>query len=129
MTSQEQALLARAVEALKAARYNLEGSFLTTAVNRTYYAAFYTAQAALLSLGESPKTHTGVLHRFLLHFVQTERLPQAHARTLPQAYQLRLEADYDDGEVIEPEAAQELLDEVDGFVAVMHQLLMEGKAE
>lgn len=123
MTPRAQALLARAAEALDAARYNLEGDFVSTAVNRTYYAAFYTARAALLTLGEVPKTHAGVLRRFLVHYVHTGRLPEAHARALPRAYQLRQEADYDDGAAIEPEAAQELLDEVAGFVAAVQALL------
>lgn len=36
-------LYVKAGEALAAARYNLEGGFLTTAVNRAYYAAYYAA--------------------------------------------------------------------------------------
>ncbi len=125
MMPRAQALLARAAEALNAARYNLDGRFVLTAVNRVYYAAFYAARAALLTLGEAPKTHAGVLRRFLVHFVQTRRLPEAHARALPRAYQLRQEADYDEGATIESEAAQELLEEVAGFVVAVGELLGE----
>ncbi len=52
-----QALFKKAAEALAAARYTLDGGFLTTAINRAYYAAFYATRAALLTLGEAPKTH------------------------------------------------------------------------
>lgn len=30
--------------------------------NRLYYAAFYSAKAALMSIGEKPKTHQGTSH-------------------------------------------------------------------
>jgi len=52
-----QALFKKAAEALAAACYTLDGGFLTTAINRAYYASFYATRAALLTLGEAPKTH------------------------------------------------------------------------
>lgn len=123
MTPPVRALLDRAEEALAAARYNETGGFLTTAVNRIYYAAFYAARAALLNAGETPNTHNRVLRRFLLLFVQSGRVEDAHARALPRAFQLRQEADYDDGDVIEREAVAELLAEVEDFVSAIRVLL------
>lgn len=123
MTPRVNLLLDRADEALEAARYTLDGGFVSTAVNRTYYAAFHAARAALLTLDETPKTHAGVLRRFLAQFVQTGRLDDSFARALPRAYQLRQEADYEDGALIEPDAAEELLDDVTAFVQAVGEML------
>lgn len=123
------ALLARADEALNAARYNLEGGFVATAVNRSYYASFYAARAAVITTGESPKSHAGVLRRFLVGFVQSGRLDKEHGRVLSRAYQLRQSADYDDGEGIEPEAARNLIDDVAGFVLAVRTLLSDTHSE
>jgi uncharacterized protein (UPF0332 family) len=54
-------LLLRAEEDLASARYDLAGGFIRAALNRAYYAAFHAVQAALLTVGEAPRTHSGVL--------------------------------------------------------------------
>jgi uncharacterized protein (UPF0332 family) len=42
--------------------------------NRLYYAAFYSAKAALMSIGEKPKTHRGTSHLVfkILHHEKNE---------------------------------------------------------
>jgi uncharacterized protein (UPF0332 family) len=113
----------QAREALAAAHYNLEGGFLTTAVNRAYYAAFHMARAALLLKGEAPRTHKGVHVRFRLHFVQTGRIGPEVAATLARAAEMREEADYDDGALIEADATEALIRDVARFLAAVEPLL------
>jgi hypothetical protein len=67
-------LLLRAEEDLASARYDLAGGFIRAALNRAYYAAFHAVQAALLTVGEAPRTHSGVRTRFDLHFIATGKL-------------------------------------------------------
>ncbi len=74
-------------------------------------------------MGETPKTHTGTLGRFRVRFVQTGLIPEAQAVTLARAFQLRQEADYDDGALIQPEQAAHLLADVDTFVQPVESLL------
>lgn len=58
------ALLGRARTELDVARHLRDGGFHEQSVSRAYYAAFYAAEAALLSLGETRSEHSGVLSSF-----------------------------------------------------------------
>ena len=118
-----QALFKKAAEALAAARYTLDGGFLTTAINRAYYAAFYATRAALLTLGEAPKTHQGVILRFNLHFVKTGRLDSHVAAILSFAEELRAGADYDLALNIEPHAVTDLIADVERFVQAVETII------
>jgi uncharacterized protein (UPF0332 family) len=57
-------LLARAHDELDAARLLATGGFGAQAISRAYFAAFYAAEAALLSVGETRSKHAGVIAAF-----------------------------------------------------------------
>jgi uncharacterized protein (UPF0332 family) len=63
--------------------------------NRLYYAAFYSAKAALMSIGEKPKTHRGTSHLVfkILHHEKNE-IDRETASLLADLERLREEADY-----------------------------------
>ncbi len=67
------AFMDRVWEDLRTARHDLEGGFVRAAISRAYYAAFHAARAALLTEGESPKSHGGVRNRFGYHFIRRVR--------------------------------------------------------
>ena len=71
MTDKQHAFFEKARRALATAQINLNHGDVEAAISRAYYAAFYAAMAALLSVGEAPKTHSGTLQRFRLHFIKT----------------------------------------------------------
>jgi uncharacterized protein (UPF0332 family) len=54
-----EALIARGDTELLAARHLEEAGFSAQATSRPYYAAFYAAEATLLSLGETHSKHSG----------------------------------------------------------------------
>lgn len=54
-----EALIAHSDTELLAAHTLKEASFSAQATSRAYYAAFYAAEAALLSLGETRSKHSG----------------------------------------------------------------------
>jgi len=56
--------LTRAASDLDASRLLLNGGFLDQATSRAYYAAFYAAEAALLRLGETRSSHSGLIAAF-----------------------------------------------------------------
>jgi len=67
-------------------------------VNRSYYAMFDIARAALLSAGvredELPRTHSGLIGLFSKHAVLSGRIDQKLFAALGRAESLRLIADY-----------------------------------
>lgn len=125
MTLAVDRLRVKARNALAAARHDLAGGYPEAAANRTYYAAFHMARAALLLKEETPKSHKGVQRRFLLHFVGSGRLQGPIAAALSRAARMREEADYDDGALIEAADAEALLADVERFVDALELLITE----
>lgn len=80
--------------ALKEARDNWESNPNVT-VSRSYYSAFYMAQAALAIREENPRGHDGAHHRFSYHFVKTGLIDKSLLKILTQLMQSRIKADYD----------------------------------
>lgn len=114
--------LARAHRALKSA-YTLLPDDPAGAANRTYYAAFHAARAALYAAGEVPRTHTGIERRFALHFVRSGRIAPEVGRALGSAEELRFLADYDEGADIAPADVRAVLAEVERFVGAVETIL------
>jgi uncharacterized protein (UPF0332 family) len=64
------------------------------AVSRTYYAAFYIAQALLLTEDLRFSRHSQVIAQYGRLFAKTQRLDPGFHRLLDQAFDLRQVADY-----------------------------------
>lgn len=94
-----------------------------SAANRTYYAAFHAAKAALLSVGERPRTHSGTRGRFAFHFVRTGRIAPEIGRALGSAEELRLLADYDEGAELTPADVRPVVEAVERFVTAVEAAL------
>lgn len=97
MTPQE--LMAKANRALTSAKLLLDSGDVDGACNRSYYAMFDAARAALLSINapvpaEVARTHSGLIAAFSLHLVKTGRIAIEHGRSLNKVEDLRLIADY-----------------------------------
>ena len=88
------ALLARAQEELDAANLLATGSFGAQAISRAYFAAFYAAEAALLSVGETRSKHAGVIAAFGQRVVRQTPFSADDARLLRSLFERRNEADY-----------------------------------
>lgn len=126
MMELQRAYLERADRALQAARRGLDAGDGETATNRAYYACFYMAQAALVGVGEEPKTHAGTHRRFAAQFVAPRRIPREAARTLTDAFRLRLRSDYDALVVTDLNAAADLLVDAERFVAAVRAVVEVG---
>lgn len=90
-----QAYLTLAVEKLAVARDLMTASHYDDALSRAYYAMFYAAKAALLSIDLDPNTHSGVISQFSQHFVKTNRVERQYGRLLSRMMQARETSDYD----------------------------------
>ena len=123
MTALQDGYVAKADRALASARRTLDDGDPEAAVNRAYYACFYLVQAALLGVGETPKTHAGTHSRFAYHFVRPGRVPQDIGRILPYAAETRERSDYDAFAITDTAAAADLLTDAERFVAAVRAFL------
>jgi uncharacterized protein (UPF0332 family) len=99
--------LARSQQELEAAKSLTRDDFPVQAVSRAYYAAFYSAEAALTSLDESRSKHTGVISAFVRLVVRSGGIDQGVGALLQLLFETRNKADYEfvDMERGEAEAA------------------------
>ena len=123
----EEAVLAlrkKAQAALSDAEVLLERGSPEATINRGYYAVFQAARAALLTEGESPDTHSGVIRRFGYHFVRTGKVSDEVGSILTTAQSTEGEADYEAFSDFGREEADELVGKARRFIeAVEEQVL------
>lgn len=126
MTPRQRAYFDKARRALSTAQFSLKHGDVEAAVSRAYYAAFYAAAAALLSVGEAPKTHSGTHRRFHRHFVESGRLSSSLGKTLSYASDARYRADYEAFTVFDEAAAADLITDIKAFVQAVEEMLATG---
>jgi uncharacterized protein (UPF0332 family) len=118
-------LVRKSERALKIAQFALSAGDNDSAVNRSYYAMFDIARAALLKAGiaedKLPRTHNGVSEAFRLHAVQSGLIDRQLATELSRTESLRIKADYTDLEV-EPKAATEVVEKAELFVKAVERV-------
>jgi len=84
-----------AEESLEVAQLDFENNFFTAAVNRSYYAIFYAANALLATQKLARSRHSGVLTAFRLYFIKTGLLPVELSEIYGQVMEDRHEGDYE----------------------------------
>lgn len=102
---------------------------LRAAQNRIYYALFYAAKAALLSLGEEPVTHRGVVALFGQEVVKSGLASREDGRFLADEQRKRYEADYEPETAFEPEEIEVSIERAQAFIGGMENLVNEGKGD
>jgi len=117
------ALLQKVEQDLDDAAYLVDDERAEAAVNRAYYAAYHAACAALLTEGEAPNTHAGVLSRFSYHFIRTGRISEDVGRVLARAETDRNRADYDAFSDFSPETADDPVTDVRRFTTAVRTLI------
>lgn len=93
------------------------------AVSRAYYAAYYAAQALLLSEGLESRSHGGLVALIGLHFVKTGKLDKKFGRYLSNLMEDRQQSDYNLFSGLEKEDAEQSLEEAKAFVAEIRRQL------
>ena len=102
--------LIRAPEELAAAQLLAENAFAAQAVSRSYFAAFYAAEAALLSVGEVRSKHAGVVAAVARALVRDRGLNPETGRLLRSLFERRSRADDDIGDTPAVEAGRAVAD-------------------
>jgi uncharacterized protein (UPF0332 family) len=118
------ALGEKAWAALSDAEVLLERGSPEATINRGYYSVFQAARAALLTEGESPDTHSGVLRRFGYHFVRTGQVSDEVGSILTTAQSMRGEADYDAFSDFRREEAHELVEKARRFIEAVEEEIL-----
>ena len=115
--------LERCREELAAARLLASKGFEAQAVSRAYFAAFFAAEAALLTLGETRSKHSGIISAFVHLLVRGGQLDEEVGRLLRSLFERRNEADYSPVDVPAEEAdaairdAERVVNAVEGWLA------------
>ena len=114
--------LTRSRREIEAAELLADGDFGAQALSRAYYAAFYAAEQAVASLGESRSKHAGVIAAFGRLVVREGGLAEETGRILRSLFEQRNAVDYgetvasrDDAELA-LRAAQRFVDSVESWL-------------
>ena len=124
-TSQIRQLMALAEQALATAQVNRDVGDFRAAVNRAYYAIFYTASAMLLSVGVERRKHSGVLSAFREHFIKSGMIESDYSSVYGESLVIREDADYAVDIPIDSDMAGVALDQARRFVRRMREFLIE----
>jgi uncharacterized protein (UPF0332 family) len=120
-------LISKARRSVTSAKLLLDAGDVNGACNRAYYAMFDAARAALLA-GDDPvksemiKTHSGLIGAFSLDLVKPGHIPAQYGKSLRQADQIRLIADYTDEE-IDRESGASAIERTHHFIEAVESYL------
>jgi uncharacterized protein (UPF0332 family) len=115
--------LERSRRELEAARLLAMNDFAAQAISRAYYAAFYAAESALTSLGQTRSKHSGVVAAFGRQVVRERGVDQETGRILRSLFEQRNNSDYGEADASRSDAefairdAQRFVDAVDLWLA------------
>ena len=123
-----QSLMQRARRSLRSARNLLDDGDHDFAMSRAYYAMFYAATAALLSLEVKRSKHSGVIAAFGQRLVKTGKFTAEHQRVLQDAFTDRSAGDYA-GVFPAREEVERRLAEADNFVQSVADFLKDQGAQ
>jgi len=108
--------LERANNAVRQAEDNLELGHFDIVTSRAYYAMFYAASALLVSKGLTRSKHSGVHAAFGQHFVKPGLIEAEYSRMLVNAFNVRLDSDYEVMPALSEALAQDILRDSSQFV-------------
>lgn len=115
--------LEKASESLAAASDELAAGRLTFAVNRAYYACFYTVSALLLNKELRFKKHSGVRAAFRQQFVKTGAASVEDGRLYDDLFESRQRGDYVELVEFEKDQVESLINQARGFVERISSLI------
>jgi uncharacterized protein (UPF0332 family) len=115
--------LKRAKLALAQSSDNLNLKYYDVAIARAYYAMFYSATALLLTKGISRSKHSGVYSAFGQHFIKSGLIESEYGRMLVNAFNIRLDSDYEVAPSLSRELAEDVLHDAERFVGRMASYL------
>jgi uncharacterized protein (UPF0332 family) len=114
--SQIQSLIEKARRYLRSAELLIQDGDYDSAVSRSYYAMFYSAEAALLKKEMTFSSHKAVISAFGQYFVKTGIFDKKMGRDLNIIFGERQLGDYESNFSISEDNARHTLETAQGFV-------------
>ena len=99
-----------------------EGAY-SDAISRAYYACYLIVKSALLLIGETPKSHSGLITVFGLKFVKTKIVDEKNGKFLKEIFDARQTSDYDPIVWFSKEDAEEYFQKTKDFLKLMNNLI------
>ena len=115
--------LERAIQTLNDASTLITQKSWNSAINRLYYACFYSAQALLLKHSINAKTHSGTKAKFFQQFIQTRIIEKEYSRLYSDLFDWRQQGDYADFIEFDQETVEPLPARVADFIEIVKNLL------
>lgn len=115
--------LSKAKNDLKDAQKTLELEMLDTAANRSYYAIFHAARAAMALDGQDYKKHSGVISNFQKDYIKTEIFDKVMSNIIKSAFDMRSDSDYEDFYVVPKEDVVKQVEEAEYFINKIEKYL------
>lgn len=116
-------LLQKADQALESAQSEFQAKRFDFAVNRAYYACFYSASAIMLQRGKQFVKHAGLRSAIHKDLVKPGYLAPHWGKVFDRAFETRQEADYLILFSFPPEQVESIIQDSVGFVQAMRELL------
>ena len=113
----------KADETLSDAKLLFDSEKYSSCINRLYYASFYSLNALLLYNNLNSKTHKGVRNLFFIEFINKGTVAKEWASFYSLLFNSRMECDYKDFYVPNPETVKEWLDKCCQFSDLIKGLI------
>jgi hypothetical protein len=118
-----QTYLKQARERLESARVLLEIGNLGDSISRSYYALLDAATACLIKKDIVPKSHSGAIQLFSLHYIKSGLVDKEYLQFFTKIERARLDADYKHERVFSSDEAADALKEAIRFIDMAERLL------
>ena len=114
--------LERGDDCIKDAELLLSADRNFAAVGRGYYAMFHSATAVLLHKGIKRHSHQGIISSFGRECIKTGQMEPRFHKYLTEAFDLRLESDYQPIVEITQGQAQKVVERAKEFIKICRKL-------
>ncbi|MGB2863376.1 MAG: HEPN domain-containing protein [Sedimentisphaerales bacterium] len=114
--------LERADDCIKDAELLLSADRNFAAVGRGYYAMFHSATAALLHKGIKRHSHQGIISSFGREFIKAGQVEPRFHKYFTEAFDLRMESDYQPVVEITQGQAQKVVERAKEFIETCRKL-------
>lgn len=113
----------RAEETLEEVTHLIDQGYYNTAINRLYYACYYTVSALLLKNKIDAYTHAGVKQMFGLHFISTGKISSMYGRFYSDMFKDRQSSDYEDFILFDEDTSRNHHAKAQTFIAIVKELI------
>ncbi len=122
MTVDQEDLIQKAQDSLRAAKLLNENGLIDFAASRAYYAMFYVARAFLLGQGLKFSKHGSLIAAFGLHFVKTGLISAHYRQYLINGYNKPVIGDYMTKSTLTKTETATMITQAEEFLALAEQM-------